>query len=150
MAAGRRALADRAAGRQIPAAAGLQGEITDKLDTFLPEGFCLLMLGDTGRADLQRVLDAHQGLACRIISTGEAGSNDADLTEHEDFISDMAEQFNVCGYLLRPDRQIYAALKISETPLADQLAHHLQELSARLLADGQSAAKNSGPLSGYR
>ncbi|MEC7153911.1 MAG: hypothetical protein VXW66_00460, partial [Pseudomonadota bacterium] len=67
----------------------------------------------------------------------KAGSNDADLTEHEDFISDMAEQFNVCGYLLRPDRQIYAALKISETPLADQLAHHLQELSARLLADGQ-------------
>ena len=39
----------------------------------------------------------------------KAGSNDADLTEHEDFISDMAEQFNACGYLLRLDRQIYAA-----------------------------------------
>ena len=96
------------------------------------------MLDDTGRADLQRVLDAHQRLACQIISLStEAGSNDADLTEREDFISDMAEQFNVCGYLLRPDRQIYATLKISETPLAEQLAHHLQELSARLLADGQ-------------
>jgi 3-(3-hydroxy-phenyl)propionate hydroxylase len=129
---------DRAAGRQIPQPLVCKGEITDKLDAFLPEGFCLLMLDDTGRADLQRVLDAHQRLACQIISLStEAGSNDADLTEREDFISDMAEQFNVCGYLLRPDRQIYAALKISETPLAEQLAHHLQELSARLLADGQ-------------
>ena len=129
---------DRAAGRQIPQPLVCKGEISDKLDAFLPEGFCLLMLDDAGRADLQRVLDSHQGLACQIISLStEAGSNDADLTEREDFISDMAEQFNVCGYLLRPDRQIYAALKTSETPLVEQLAHHLQELSARLLADGQ-------------
>ena len=129
---------DRAAGRQIPQPLVRKGEITDKLDTFLPEGFSVLMLDDTGRADLQRVLDAHQELACQIIFLStEAGSNDGDLTEREGFISDMAKQFNVCGYLLRPDRQIYAALKIGEIPLAKQLEHHLKELSAHLLADGQ-------------
>ena len=129
---------DRAAGRQIPQPQVCKGEITDKLDAFLADGFCLLMLDETDHVELQRVLDAHQRLACQIISLStEAGSNDGDLTEREGFISDMAKQFNVCGYLLRPDRQIYAALKIGEIPLAKQLEHHLKELSAHLLADGQ-------------
>ena len=44
---------DRAAGRQIPQPLVCKGEIIDKLDAFLPEGFCLLMLDDAGRADLR-------------------------------------------------------------------------------------------------
>ena len=128
------------------ATASLQARITDKLDAFLPEVFA--HAGRCGPCRFNAFWMRITGSPARLSLFPRGGSNDADLTEHEDFISDMAEQFNVCGYLLRPDRQIYAALKISETPLADQLEHHLQELSARLLADGQKREQNSGPVSG--
>lgn len=123
-------LADEsAAGWQIPQPMIHHADGADRLDSFLPPGFCVLALNADECSDLQRVSDAHQALQCPIICLGD------DLTA-----ADMAIPADIGGFLLRPDRQIFATLKNGEASMASQLEAHMQALSAALLADGHRAA----------
>jgi hypothetical protein len=123
-------LADEsAAGWQIPQPMIHHADGADRLDSFLPPGFCVLALNADECSDLQRVSDAHQALQCPIICLGD------DLTA-----ADMAIPSDIGGFLLRPDRQIFATLKNGEASMASQLEAHMQALSAALLADGHRAA----------
>ena len=120
---------DRAAGRQIPQPHMRQGARHDRLDAFLPSGFCVLALHPQTRVELQRVSKAHPALACPIICVGEDISADAAA------LTALRGGGNIGGFILRPDRQIYATLKNSATPLATQLEAHMTQLTAALLAE---------------
>ncbi|MEG9861033.1 MAG: bifunctional 3-(3-hydroxy-phenyl)propionate/3-hydroxycinnamic acid hydroxylase [Parvularculales bacterium] len=125
---------DPASGRQIPQPLVHHPNTpdkTEKLDAFLPEGFCLLALHNTGKADFQRVSDAYPQLDCKILVLGD------DLVETDGLLSVMAGQHRLSGFLLRPDRQIYAALKEGGPPLPHQLEEHLATLSQHLFANGK-------------
>lgn len=132
---------DRSAGRQIHQPLVRARDAGDKpvrLDRFLPDGFCVLTLDEAARGALQRVADAHPALACTIVSLSQDATGQ--LIEDEDFICTEAAQNRIGGYLLRPDRQIYAALKTGTTPMAAQLEGHLQALSAALLPPTDTGA----------
>ena len=126
---------DRHAGRQIqqPLVRARDGnDAPVKLDTFLPDGFCVLTLKEGRRAELQHIIDAHPALDCHIVSLSQDATGQ--LSETEDFICTAAARDHICGYVLRPDRQIYATLKTGNTPMTVQLDGHLKALCDALLA----------------
>ena len=119
---------DQAAGRQIPQPRVRQGARHDRLDAFLPSGFCVLALHEQARADLQRVSDAYPALACQIICAGD------DFAADEASLTALRGTSDIAGFILRPDRQIYATLNNGATPLAAQLDAHMTKLTAGLFA----------------
>lgn len=119
---------DQAAGRQIPQPWVRQGARHERLDAFLPSGFCVLALQAQARAALQHVSDAHPALACPIICAGD------DFTADATGLAALRGASDSAGFILRPDRQIYATLNNGATPLAAQLDAHMTKLEAGLLA----------------
>ena len=130
---------DQASGRQIPQPVmhrGTTPEETARLDVFLPEGFCVLAMHATDKSDLQGAADKHPQIGCTVLALGD------DLVETEAIVSRMAAQYQLSGFLLRPDRQIYAALTNKGAPAADQLDGHLAVLAHQLFTgDLKSAAE---------
>ena len=119
---------DQAAGRQIPQPWVRKSARHDRLDAFLPSGFCVLALQAQARATLQHVSDAHSALACPIICAGD------DFTADATGLTALRGASDYAGFVLRPDRQIYATLNNGATPLAAQLDAHMTKLEAELLA----------------
>ncbi|MGI9438553.1 MAG: hypothetical protein ACR2OK_02500, partial [Parvibaculales bacterium] len=122
---------DRASGRQIPQPLMRHRDApndSQKLDGFLPDGFCVLAMPGTDKAALQNVADRFPRLACPVVALGD------ELTEADGLLSTMTEPLNITGFLLRPDRQIYAAFKDDGTSPSDHLATQLENLSQQILA----------------
>jgi 3-(3-hydroxy-phenyl)propionate hydroxylase len=127
---GKGLLADElTAGWQIPQSWVHKNGARERLDAFLPRGFCVLALDNSARVELQTVSDAYPALACPIFTLGH------DFSAEDTLITDMAASTQSVGFLLRPDRQIYATLKVGKTSLAEQLEQHMQALSGQLLAE---------------
>lgn len=130
---------DKMAGRQIPQPLirqNPQQDMSQKLDTYLPDGFCLLTLSPAYLPELQNIGAAVTRIECPVIALGD-GSDDG-LIEADTELSDMGKQLNIAAVLVRPDRQIYATLKNEGAPLAAQFEMHLTTLSAQLFADGDT------------
>jgi 3-(3-hydroxy-phenyl)propionate hydroxylase len=124
---------DRASGRQI-----LQPQIhqnehvekgvkNDKLDALLPDGFCIVLLNPSLETEVRTICATHSALGCGLVVLGAARH------ETEGWLSAQATALQAVGFILRPDRQIYAALSKKGASVAQQVDRHLADLAAQIL-----------------
>ena len=97
-----------------------------KLDAFLPDGFCVLAMRAADKAALESATAAFPQLACSVVALGD------EFSESDGVLSAMSAQHNIAAFLLRPDRQIYAALKRDAAPPNIGLERHLKNLAQQI------------------
>ena len=125
---------DAASGRQIPQPLVHHRDTPNdivKLDAFLPDGFCVLAMRAADKAALESATAAFPQLACSVVALGD------EFSESDGVLSAMSAQHNIAAFLLRPDRQIYAALKQDAAPPNIGLERHLKNLAQQIsVAEG--------------
>ena len=81
------------------------GGPSQRLDELLGDGFCVVSLSPEHASALQQTASAFPEIDCRIVSLGGR------VTAEDTSLAELAKKHKADGFLVRPDRQIYASLR---------------------------------------